>query len=83
MDLSNMLGFLAVVVALSTSLFTIRDLEFKGEVRGDVEGDLLSEWAMDLDLLAIHISCPPSSAKKIYASKITASTSGKTTRSGP
>ena len=83
MDLSNMFKFLVVVVIFSTSRFEIGDLEWEGEVGEDNEGDLLSEWAMVLDLISIHSSCPPSSAKNVDASKIVASTLGKTTRSGP
>ena len=72
-----------MVVVFSTSGLETRDLAFEGEVRGEVEGDLLSEWAISLDFLTIHSSFPPSSAKNVDASKIAASTSGKTTRSRP
>jgi len=82
-DLSDVFRFLVVIVDFSTSLLKIGDLECHGEVGGDVEGDLLSEWSMDLDLLTIHSSCTPSSTKNVDASKITASTSGKTTWFGP
>ena len=78
-----MFKFSAVGVVFSTSRLKIGDLEYEGEVGGDGEEDLLSEWAMDLDFLSIHISCPPSNAKNVDALKITATTSGKTTRSGP
>ena len=43
-DLSKMFRFSAVVVVFSTSLLEIRDSKCEGEVGGDVEGDLLSEW---------------------------------------
>jgi len=39
-----MFRFSAVVVVFSTSLLEIRDSKCEGEVGGDVEGDLLSEW---------------------------------------
>ena len=41
-----------------------------------MEEDLLLEWIVDLDFLAIHSSCPPSSAKNVDASKIVVSTFG-------
>ena len=63
-----------LVVVFSTSHLEIGDRECEGEVVGDVEGDLLSEWIIDLDLLTIHSSCPPSSTKNVDASKIIAST---------
>lgn len=78
-----MFRFSVVVVAFSTSCLKIRDSECEGEVGRDVERDLLSEWAMDLNSLTIHSSGPPSSTKNVDASKIAASTSGKTTRSRP
>ena len=52
-----------VVVVFSTSRLEFGDSECDGEVRGDVEGDLLSEWILDLGLLAIHSSGPSSSTK--------------------
>jgi len=48
-----------------------------------VEGDLLSEWVIGLDFIAIHSSGPPSSAKNIDALKIATTTLGKTTQSRP
>jgi len=68
-----------VVVVSSTSLLKTGVPACKGEVGGEVEGDLPSEWIVDLGLLTIHISCPPYSTKNFDASKIVASTSGKTT----
>lgn len=73
----------AVIVLLSSSRLKTRVLTCKGEVGGGVEGDLLLEWVVDLGFLAIHSSCPPSSTKNVDASKITTSTSGKTTKFGP
>jgi len=64
-----------VVVVSSTSRLKTGVLACEGEVIGEVEGDLLSEWTVDLGLLAIQISCPPSRAKNIDASKIATSTS--------
>ena len=49
-----MFEFVAVVVVLSTSRSRFKDSKCDGEVGGDGEGDLLSEWYLDLDLLAIH-----------------------------
>ena len=49
-----MFRFVAVVVIFSTSRLGFKDLECDGEVRGDAEGDLLSEWYLDMDLLAIR-----------------------------
>ena len=79
-DWSEILGYEAAVNTQATF-----DSGFKrtGEVGGVDEGDLLSEWYLDFDLGAIHSSCPPSSAKNFDASKIVATTSGKTTRSRP
>jgi len=54
-----------------------------GEVGGDGEGDLLSEWYLDLDLLAIHSACAPSSTKYVEAPKIGSTTRGIPARSGP
>ena len=53
-----------------------------GEVGGVDEGDLLSEWHLDFDLVAIHSSCPPSSAKYVEGPKIGSTTRGIPTRSG-
>jgi len=72
-----------VVVDSSSSRLKTGVPACKGEVRGEVEGDLLSEWVVGLGWLTIHSSCPPSSSKNVDASKIAASTSGKTTRSEP
>lgn len=52
-----------------------------GEVRGVDEGDLLSEWYLDFDLVSIHSSCPPSSAKYVEGPKIGSTTRGIPTRS--
>lgn len=75
-----MLGFVAAAVIPATS-----DSGFKcnGEVGGDGEGILLSEWHLDLDFLAIHSLGPHSSTKYIEAPKIRSTTRGIPTRSGP
>lgn len=73
----------AVVVDSSSSRLNTGVPECKREVRGEVEGDLLSEWSIGFGLLAIHSSCPPSNAKNVDALEIAATTSGKTTQSGP
>jgi len=70
-------------VVFSTSSLIFNDSECDGEVGGDVEGDLLSKWVLDLDLLAIHSLGPPSSTKYVEAPKIVSTTRGITTRSGP
>jgi len=75
-----MSGFVVAVDAPTTSN---SGFKCNGEVGGDGEGDLLSEWCLDLDLLAIHSSCPPSSAKYVEAPKIGSTTRGIPTRSGP
>lgn len=61
-DWSEITGCVVVVDTRATS-----DFGFKcnGEVGGDDEGDLLSEWYLDFDLGAIHSSVPPSSAKYV------------------
>ena len=82
MDLSEMFRFSVVVVVFSTSHLEIGDSECEGEVEGDDEGDLLLEWVMDLNSLAIHSSGPPSSAKYVEAPKIGSTTRGIPTRSG-
>ena len=53
-----MLGFVAAAVAPATFDCGFKDAKCNGEVRGDGEGDLLSEWYLDLDFLAIHSSWP-------------------------
>jgi len=78
-----MLGFVEVVVVLSTSRSRFKDSKCDGEFRGDVEGDLLSEWYLDLDLLAIHSSSPPSSTKYVEAPKIGSTTRGIPTQYRP
>ena len=78
-----MFGFVAVVVVLSTSCSRFKDSKCDGEVGRDVEGDLLSEWYLDLDLLAIHSLGPPCSTKYVEASKIGSTTRGIPTLSGP
>ena len=72
-----------MVVDSSSSHLNTGVPERKREVRGEVEGDLLSEWAIGFGLISIHSSCAPSSAINVDASKIAATTSGKTTQSGP
>ena len=49
-----MLGFTTMVVVLLASCSRFKDSKCYGEVGGDGEGDLLLEWYLDLDLLAIH-----------------------------
>ena len=51
-----MSGFVAVTVVLSTFGYRFKDFKCDGEVGGDGEGNLLSEWYLDLDLLSIHSS---------------------------
>jgi len=53
-----MFRFLVVVVVFSTSRLEIGDSECEGEDGEVVEGDLLSEWAIDLNSLSIHSSWP-------------------------
>ena len=53
--MSNMFKFSAVGVVFSTSHLKMGDLECEGEVGGDGEGDLLSEWAMDLDFITFTV----------------------------
>ena len=53
------------------------------EVGGEGEGGLLLQWPLNLGLLTIHSSGPPSSAKMLKAMKIVASTWGKTTQFEP
>ena len=52
------------------------------EVREVNEGDLLSEWYLDFDLVAIHSLCPPSSAKYVEGPEIRSTTRGIPTRPG-
>ena len=47
---------MSVLVSTSGSRFKI--YEYDGEVGEDGEGDLLLEWYLDLDSLAIHSSWP-------------------------
>ena len=58
--------------------FSISSLEiwYVEEIEEGDEGELLLEWPVDLDLLAIHSLGPPSSAKNFEASKIIASNIG-------
>jgi len=49
-----MSGFVAVAVVLATYNSRFKVSKCNGEVGGDGEGDLLLEWYLDLDLLAIH-----------------------------
>ena len=53
------------VVAVDTRATYASGFKCTGEVGGDDEGDLLSEWYLDFDLGAIHSSGPPSSAKYV------------------
>ena len=55
---SEMSGFVAVVVVPVTYGSGFKYSKCNGEVEGDGEDDLLSEWYLDLDLLAIHSSRP-------------------------
>ena len=71
------------VAAVGTRATSNSGFKCNGEVGGDGEGDLLSEWYSDLDLLAIHSSGPPSSAKYVEAPKIGSTTRGIPTQSGP
>ena len=57
-DCSEMSGCVAVVDTPATSNSGFKVSECNGEVGGDGEGDLLSEWYLDLDFLAIHSSRP-------------------------
>ena len=66
-DCSEMSG---CVVAVDTRATSNSGFKCNGEVGGDGEGDLLSEWYLDLDLLAIHSSGPLSSTKYVEAPKI-------------
>ena len=74
---------MAVVVVLSTFGSRFKYSKRDGEVGGDGGGNLLLEWYLDLDLLAIHSSGPPSSTKYVEASKIGSTTRGIHTRSRP
>lgn len=56
---------MGIVFSLSTSHLKIGDLECEGEVGGDDEGFLLFKWPMNLDLISIHNSSPPSSTKNV------------------
>ena len=47
-----------MAVVLSTFGSRLKDSKCDGEVGGDGEGDLLSEWYLDFDLLSIHSSDP-------------------------
>ena len=70
-------------VLLSTSGSRFKISECDGEVGEDGEGDLLSEWYLDLDLLSIHSLGPPSSTKYVEALKIGSTIRGIPTRSRP
>ena len=72
-----------MAVVFSTSGSRFKNSICDGEVGEDGEGDLLSEWFLDFDLLSIHSSGPPSSAKYVEAPKIGSTTRGIPTRSGP
>ena len=58
------------VAAIDTRATSDSGFKYTGEVGGDDEGVLLSEWYLDFDLGAIHSSGPPSSAKYVEAPKI-------------
>ena len=47
-----------MVVVLSTSDSRFKIYMFDGEVGEDGEGDLISEWYLDFDLLVNHSSWP-------------------------
>jgi len=53
-----MSGFVAATVVLSNFGSRFKDSKCDEEVRGDGEADLLSEWYLYLELLAIHSSRP-------------------------
>ena len=55
-DRSEILGCVAASDTRATSDSGIKGT---GEVRGDDEGDLISEWYLDFYLGAIHSSGPP------------------------
>ena len=57
-DSSEKSRFVAVVFVLSTSGSRFKNSKCDGEVGGDCEGDLLSEWYLDFELFAIHSSGP-------------------------
>ena len=75
-----MSGFVAAVDVPTTYNSGFR---CNGEVKGDGEGDLLSEWCLGLDFLAIHSPAPPSSTKYVEAPKIGSTTRRIPARSGP
>ena len=76
---SDILGYVAVVDTRETSN---SGFNRTGEVGGVDEGDLLSEWHLDFDLVSIHSSGPPSSAKYVEGPEIGSTTRGIPTRSG-
>ena len=79
-DWSYIFEYVAVVDTRATSNSRFNRV---GEVEGVDEGVLLSEWYLDLDLLSIHSSGPPSSAKYVEAPKIGSTTRAIPARSGP
>ena len=76
---SDILGYVAAVDTRATSNSGFNRI---GEVGGVDEGNLLSEWYSDFDLVAIHSSCPPSSTKYVEGPEIGSTTRGIPTRSG-
>ena len=74
-----MSGFVAADDALVTSN---SGFKCNGEVGGDGEGELLSEWYFGLDLLAIH-SLALLAPNMLKAPKIGSTTRGIPARSGP
>ena len=71
------------VAAIDTRATSDSGFKYTGEVEGDDEGDLLSEWYLDFDLGAIHSSGPPSSAKYVEGPEIGSTTREIPARSGP
>ena len=65
------------IISCSTSHLGSEDLEDFLEVAGEGEGVLLLEWPVNLDLLAIHSSGPPSSAKMLKPQKLLPQRGGK------
>ena len=53
-DCSEMSGFVAATVDPTNFGGGFKDSKCNGEVEGHGEGDLLSEWYLDLDLLSIN-----------------------------
>ena len=79
MSWSDILGYVAVMDTRATPNSGFNRTR---EVGGVDEGDLLLEWYLDFDLVAIHSSGPPSSAKYVEGPKIGSTTRGIPTQSG-